>query len=250
MWKLALLCNITLIFLLIVYSPIVNSDEIEVGFEPFPPLINEDGSGMVVEMLSALSANHNIDFNVQIMTYGRAKKNLKNRLVKLIGMTPFQLETHDFYEYATELNWHINTHVYLFSLDKEYFNIEKLPPGSIGTLIGNAEFLSEVVKVPLTKFVEVSHLTQLVKMLALGRLNVILFEGVAAMNTIKSLKIKDVYFKEMGLVPSSLAVSNTAQGLMLKEKLDTFLSDVENQNFFHKFVHYTPSKDSGIIIIE
>ena len=155
---------------------------------------------MVIDMLMSLAFEKNIDFNIHIMTYGRAKKELQSRRLDLIGLTPYQLETDDFYQYSVELNWHINTHVDFYSLDKSYFDIEKLPNGSIGTLIGNAEFFSEIVSVPTIKFVEVSSLQQLVKML------------------------------EMGIVPASLAVSNTAEGLRLKELLVFWLNGTGHFN--------------------
>jgi polar amino acid transport system substrate-binding protein len=235
---------------LIAYSPHSYSQEIEVGFEPFPPLINEDGSGMVIDMLMSLAFEKNINFNIHIMTYGRAKKELESKRLALIGLTPYQLETDDFYQYAVELNWHINTHVDFYSLDKSYFDIEKLPNGSIGTLIGNAEFFSEIVNVPTIKFVEVSSLQQLVKMLEMGRLKVILFERVSTMSTIKSLNIENIYYKEMGIVPASLAVSNTAEGLKLKELLDNKLSNIENDKLFSDFIHYTSNDAFGKVIIE
>jgi polar amino acid transport system substrate-binding protein len=81
-------------------------------------------------------------------------------------------------------------------LNEDYFNIEQLPNGSIGTLTGNAEFFSKIVNVPVIKFVEVSSLKQLVKMLALGRLSVILFERVSTMSTIKELNIENIYYKK------------------------------------------------------
>lgn len=248
MQKSARIFSIAFMCLLTPYPPLSYSQQIEVGFEPFPPLINEDGSGMVVEMLRAFALDKNLKFNFHMMTYGRAKKELQSKRLNLIGFTPYQLETDDFYQYGVELNWHINTHVDFYALDKRYFNIEKSPNGSIGTLIGNAEFFSEIVHVPVIKFVEVSSLQQLVKMLALGRLKVILFERVSTMSTIQSLNIKDIYYKEMGIVPASLAVSNTVQGLRLKKILDNRLSKVENEKLFSDFIHYTPSKDSGIRI--
>ncbi|MEP1446524.1 MAG: hypothetical protein ABJK37_10490 [Paraglaciecola sp.] len=249
MWKLVLTYYVTF-FYLVVHSSQIYSREIVVGFEPFPPLINEDGSGLVVDMLHKFSGTEDIHFNVEIMTYARAKKNLQNKKLELIGMTPHQLETDDFYQYATELDWHIDTHVHLFALDKSYFNISQLPTRSIGTLLGNAEFLSEIVGLPEKKFVEVSKLEQLVKMLALGRLKVILFEGVATMNAIKSLELQGVYYKEMGIVPSTLAIPKSAEGLTLKRKLDAFLSNPKNQNLFYEFDHYVPSNHVGIQMVE
>jgi polar amino acid transport system substrate-binding protein len=248
--KLANLFIAAIVYFFISYNSLSYAEEIDVGFEPFPPLINEDGSGLVVDMLNTLSIKNNLHFNFNIMTYGRAKKDLESSKLKLIGLTPYQLETQEFYQYGVELNWHINTHVDFFSLNKNNFNIDQLPDGSIGTPIGNAEFFSEIVNIPVIKFVEVSSLEQLVKMLALRRLKVILFERVSTMSTIKKLNIERIYYKKMGIVPASLAVPNTKEGLILKTILDSLLSNIENKKFFGEFINYTSMKDSGEVIIK
>ena len=242
--------SVAIVYFFITFSQVSYSEEIDVGFEPFPPLINEDGSGLLVDMLNTLSAGKNLHFNFHIMTYGRAKKDLESKRLKLIGLTPYELETKGFYEYGVELNWHIDTHVDFFSLNKDYFNIKQLPNGSIGTLIGNAKFFSEIINVPVIKFVEVSSLKQLVKMLALGRLSVILFERVSTMNTIKELNIENIYYKKMGIVPASLAVLNSTEGLMLKTQLDNLLLNLDNKKFFSEFINCTSMNDSGKVSIQ
>ncbi|WP_299076071.1 hypothetical protein [uncultured Paraglaciecola sp.] len=231
-------------------SQLSDAKEIEVGLEPFPPLVNEDGSGLVIDMLNTISTNNNLYFNFHIMTYGRAKRELESKRLQLIGLTPYQLETQQFYEYATELNWHINTYVDFFSLNKSFFDIDELPDGSIGTLIGNADFFSEIIDVPAIKFVEVSSIEQLVKMLALGRLNVILFERVSIMSTIKKLAVENIYYKNMGIVPASLAVANTQQGIKLKTQLDKLLIQLDHQQHFSRFINYTAKDDDGKVTID
>lgn len=248
--KLVCLLSVVAIYCLNSLNHLSYAEEINVGFEPFPPLVNEDGSGLVIDMLNAVSVDKNLQFNFNIMTYGRAKKDLNDNRLGLIGLTPYQLETDEFYEYAAELDWHINTHVDFFSLNKDFFNIAQLPNGSIGTLIGNAEFFADIINVPVIKFVEVSSLEQLVKMLALGRLNVILFERVSTMITIRTLKVENIFYKKMGIVPASLAVANTKNGLKLKVQLDNLLSNVENSDFFSPFINYTSMDDAGKVDIE
>jgi polar amino acid transport system substrate-binding protein len=248
--KLVHLFLVAVIYVFIAVSQQSIAEEIDVGFEPFPPLINEDGSGLVIDMLRTLSAGKNLDYHFHVMTYARAKKDLASKRLKLIGMTPYQLETQDFYQYGVELNWHIDTQVDFFSLNKDYFNIAQLPDRSIGTLVGNAAFFSEVINVPTSKFVEVSSLKQLVTMLAFGRLKVILFERVSTMSTIKTQQIENIYYKKMGVVPASLAVANTIEGLKLKTQLDNLLSKVENKKFFSRFIYYSAMSDSGKVIIE
>ena len=248
MGQLVRLCTITIIYFFTSCCHLSYAQELTVGVEPFPPLINEDGTGLVVDMLSTLTAETDLNFNFQTMTYARAKKELKNERLQLIGLTPFQLETKTFYQYGVELDWHIDTCVDFFALNDRYFDIGKLSDGSIGTLLGNAEFFAEIINVSVHKFVEVSSLEQLVKMLALGRLKVILFERAATMTAIKASGIKDIYYKNMGIVPASLAVPNTPTGLILKTKLDGLLTDIDNNEFFTEFINYTSMPDSGHVI--
>lgn len=250
MAKLASLYHIVIIYVFISCSQQSYAQEIDVGFESFPPLINEDGSGLVIDMLTALTADQELHFNFHIMNYARAKNDLASGELKLIGLTPFQLETQKFYQYGLELNWHINTRVDFFSLNKSHFNVEQLPDSSIGTLVGNADFFSEIINVPVSKFIEVSSLEQLAKMLALGRLKVILFERASTMSTIKALNIENIYYKNVGIVPASLAVSKTAIGIKLKEKLDKLLANLDNNEFFSEFIDYTSMDDSGQVINE
>ena len=54
----------------------------------------------------------------------------------------------------------------------------------------------------------------------------------------------------MGVVPASLAVSNTAEGLTLKTQLDNLLFNVENKKFFNEFMDYSLMNDSGTVIID
>lgn len=248
MGKFARLITIALFYCLYSYSPLSYSQTIAAGFEPFPPLINEDGSGLVLDMLKVLTVEQDLHFNVTVMNYARAKHDLKGEKLKLIGLTPFQLETKKFYQYGLELEWHINTRVDFFALERKYFSIEQLPDGSIGTLLGNADFFAEIINVPTTKFVEVTDLEQLVKMLALGRLKVILFERASTMSTINALNIDNIYYKNMGIVPASLAVPNTEEGIKLKAQLDNLLQNVDNNKFFSEFINYTSMEHTGQVI--
>ncbi|MGB1261412.1 MAG: hypothetical protein ACPG52_00765 [Cognaticolwellia sp.] len=246
--KLAHLYSVVICCLFTFYSHQSYSQQLDVGVEPFPPLINEDGSGFVVDMLNSLSRNSDLQFNFHVMTYARAKKDLQSQRLNLIGLTPFQLETQNFYQYANELNWGINTHVDFFSLHEKHFDIEQLSDGSIGTLTGNAEFFAEIINVPAAKFIEVSSLAQLVRMLSLGRLKVILFERASTITAIAALKIDNIYYKNMGVVPASLAVSNSPQGIKLKAQLDKLLLGVDNKKFFNDFIIYNNMPESGQII--
>jgi len=223
------------------------SQEINVGLEPFPPMINNDGSGFAINMLNALTEDDGLQFNFQLMTYARAKKELKNNRIDLIGLTPKDYETSEFYQYATELNWSFKTTVDLFSTSVNLLNINNLPDRSIGTLSGNAEFFSEKVNLNKEKFVEVASLEQLVQMMVKGRLKLVVFERVSMMSTIKELKIKNIYYKKFAVLSASLAVANNPQGIALKTKLDNLLSQNDSKQFLAEFSRFTNLSDEGMV---
>jgi len=235
------------LFSLLLFASNAYAEKVNVGFEPFPPLINEDGTGYLIDMLNSLTNDSDLTFNFQLMTYARAKKELKEQRLQLIGFTPKNNETENFYLYAEELSWIFNTNVDFFSKNKAYFTIENLPTSSIGTLIGNADFFSEITKIPRKKFVEVSSLNQLVKMLDKERIKVILFERISMITTLKKLNITDIYYQKLANVPASLAVSKAEEGQQLKIKLDKLLNSIDNDTFFKDLSQYNQLANDGIL---
>jgi len=244
------------------FKLLANNSEILVGLEPFPPLVNEDGTGLVINMLDAMQERSQLTFNYQIMTYARAKKELKNARINLVGLTPKNSETKEFYQYAQELSWHFETTVDFYANSPSNFDLASLPAHSIGTLIGNADFFAELANIPRDKFIEVSSLSQLILMMARGRLKVILFERVAMMSTIKKLSqnrlspspieflsldnSQKIYYKKFKMIAASLAVANNAEGKTLKKQLDKLLSENTSQ-YFKKIAPYAQLPDSGVI---
>jgi polar amino acid transport system substrate-binding protein len=255
-------CITILLLSLFSFKILANHTDILVGLEPFPPLVNEDGSGFVVNMLNAAQENSTLNFSYQVMTYARAKKELKNQRIDMIGLTPKDSETQDFYQYAQELTWHFDTTVDLYSTSPKNFYLDNLPDHSIGTLIGNADFFAELAQVPRNKFIEVSSLTQLIMMMARGRLKVILFERVAMMSTIEELQNnlrtqvpsefnstdgrQTIYYKKFKIIAASLAVAKSDAGIHLKKQLDELLTG-NTSHFFKEIAPYANLPDTGII---
>lgn len=257
--------NVIITFLFITlfsFKLSANHTDISVGFEPFPPLVNEDGSGFVIDMLNALQENSSLNFNYQIMTYARAKKELQNQRINMIGLTPKDSETQEFYQYAQELTWHFDTTVDLYSTSPKNFELDKLPNHSIGTLIGNADFFAELAGVPREKFIEVNSLSRLVMMMARDRLKVIIFERVAMMSTIKQLQNdlnskvptefnspenpQQIYYQKFKIIAASLAVAKSEAGYELKKQLDKLL-DVNTLQYFQEITPYAKLPDTGVI---
>ena len=233
--------------LLIFLSVNVTAQDVHIGLEPFPPIVNEDGQGYAVDIFKAIESISDLKFHFHIMNYARAKKELQKQSLDMIGLTPQGHETKSFYQYAQDINWSITTKVDLFTLDKKYFNTQLLPKQSIGTLRGNADFFSEVLNIPRDKFIEISTLTQLTKMLQRKRLKIITFERASTMTTIEKFDITGVYYKKVAEIPASFAVYKNTKGRELKAKIDKLLAKVRSKSYFGSYFEYQKLADTGLL---
>ena len=227
----------------------INAQEVVVGLEPFPPFINEDGTGFAIDMFTALSEQSDLTFQYNLMTWGRAKRELKSQHVDLIGISPKNNETADYYQYAKELDWSFIATVDLFSTDQNYLDLENLPNKSIGTLIGNADFFAELSKVPRIKFIEISNLKQLIKMMNKGRIKTVVFDRISMMSTIKKLKLANIHYQELMKIPATFAVQNTHDGHQLQKKLDNLMSTKNIEKYQEKLSLYNKLPSTGIVNI-
>ena len=224
------------------------TQDIHVGLEPFPPIVQEDGKGYAVDMFKAIEQISDITFHYHIMNYARAKKELKKQSLDMIGLTPQGYEAKEFYQYAEDISWSVTAKVDLFTLNKKYFNTQALPKQSIGTLRGNADFFSELLNIPRDKFIEVSSLAQLAQMLQRERLNVITFERASTMSTIEKYGITGVYYKKVAEIPASFAVYRNSTGKKLKAKIDKLLAKVKSNDYFSAYFDYQDLADTGQLI--
>ncbi|GLX77531.1 hypothetical protein tinsulaeT_08710 [Thalassotalea insulae] len=222
---------------------------ITIAFEPFPPFITEQGDGLTVDMLHAIEEISNFEFDVQVMTYARAKHELKYGRIDIAGHTPKNLETPSFYQYALELDWQIQTTSDLFALQPQFLSIEQIKEKRIGTTSGNAVFLAQQLGIDASMFVEVRALEQLVDMLIKGRIDVLLFERASVMTLLAEKGVYGVYYQSIAQVPASIAVSNNEQGKALKQSLDSAIKRLDLDSIFSGYLKYIYLPSSGMTSI-
>ncbi len=229
----------------------IHAEEIIVGLEPFPPLISSDTEGYTVEMLHFIEGISDLEFTIVIMPYNRAKASLKNGQIDLMGHTPYKLENKEFYSYAQELNWSIDTKSDLYAMSIDNLDPKNIGLESLGVPFGNKEFHSEITGIPLEKFRE-GYLENLLKMLAFGRIDAFTFERASTMSTIIQLKIPNVYYRQLPpvIIPSSLAVRDDQDGDQLKKKLDALILQVDQDEIFRDYFIFINLPDSGIVPLQ
>ena len=220
------------------------ADRIEVRLEPFPPLVNEDGTGLAIDLLMLAAPKAGISFNIEITSYSRAKFQLRNGDADLIGPVPIGMESGGFYEYAQELEWQMPTQCDLFVLDPTLLEDQSLPTLDIGVPLGNAEFFADLLALPAEQFTE-SSLTNLVQMLATGRISAVLFERAATRAVLKNLDIEGVYYRRMFSIPAGFGVRADAEGRELARRLDELFRAIGDELILSAYQRYLTLPDQG-----
>jgi len=213
--------------------------DIKVGLETMPPLIIDENSGYTVKLLKEIEKKSDLKFDIQIMTYSRASLDLSKGRLDLIGHTPKNKETKEFYVFAQELDFHIPTCLDLYMnkpINKKNNELKKI--SIIGTPLGNKEFFGNMFNIPMKNFKEGS-IENLFKMLSVGRIDAFIFERASSMTTIKQLNIKNIYYALLdGELDASFAVKNDKNGSNLKKKLDDEIKKIKLNELFKDYYKY------------
>ncbi|PKM22414.1 MAG: hypothetical protein CVV10_04420 [Gammaproteobacteria bacterium HGW-Gammaproteobacteria-14] len=199
---------------------------VRVKLEPFPPLVNSDGSGLAPQLLKHLETLSELRFDIEVMSYSRAKFLLQNGEADLIGPVPVGMESKEFYFDAIELDWQVDTAADLYVMDRAMLDQKELHDFDIGTPLGNARFFAELTGVPARNFVETT-LESLVQMLVTGRIDVLLFERASTLSMLRQMNIEEVFYQNMVTIPAGFAVRANEDGLRLKTLLDELLRDAD-----------------------
>lgn len=235
----------SILIALLMASPTPASAElVRVGLEPFPPLINADGSGYTVDVLNALERQAGMEFDIRIMSYRRAKIELKKGNIDLMGHTPWRAEHGDFYRYAQELQFKVPARVALFAREKQFLDLNQLGKGRLGTPTGNADFMAEVIGVGLPTFTE-APLDSLVEMLALGRIDAIVFSKGAVLQTLEAHEeqnLKPLYKTLREDIFAGLAVAKNHRGDRLERKLNWALKEIDLATLLDPYQAYLARK--------
>jgi polar amino acid transport system substrate-binding protein len=226
------------------------AEKIHVGMEPFPPFVDAQGEGLTIDMLRAIENISDLEFDIEIMTYARAKHQLKNQRVDIAGHTPKTFETPEFYLYAQDLNWQIDTTSDIFSFDRRHFDLSKLKEGRIGTTLGNADFFAAQMNISRDRFIQTATMRQLIGMFVKRRIDVLVFERVSVMTLLQEKNVAGVYYQSIGKIPASIAVYQNDVGGQLKSKLDKLINKLPLDTIFSDYLQYTNLADKGIVPID
>lgn len=219
---------------------------IRVRLEPFPPLITEQGGGLAVDILRHAEQQLPYRFDIQIMSYSRARFLLERGQADVLGATPAGAESEAFYRYAEELAWRAEMNVDLFVLDPALLAPERRRTLLLGTPLGNGAFLAELTGLPRQNFIETT-LPNLVRMLRAGRIDGILFERASTMTAIQEQQLPGVHYQRLLSQPASLAVARTAQGRALKAALDPFFNSEYAQQKLQQYHRYNAMPLRGVV---
>jgi hypothetical protein len=204
------------------------NEEIRVGLEETPGLLQSDGKGILNSVLREIEETKKLKFKMTYLSYMRAKLEMKKGNLDLIGLTPHKFETKNFYEYAQELDWSFGTNLVLFCTKKKSLELKKNE--IIGTPAGNEQFISEVLELNVNRF-SVGNLRSLIMRMKKNRIPCLAFEEISTIKIAKELGIEKLYFKKIKEVRASFAVNKGHFSQKKKDDLEKGFSEINWEKY-------------------
>ncbi len=243
--KRSFLCMVLLLLIMIsLYSELI-----KVGLEAFPPMVRDQEHGFLINILKKMEENTGNHFQVILMPYNRAKSDLKKGQLDLIGLTPYGLETKEFYKYAQEIDLKIGVKTDLYVKDPNKLkNIIKL---KIGIPRGNEDFASQLLGINKEHFY-IGDIDNLLRMLDAGRIDAFWFERMSTMKSLRSLIISDIHYQQYPeyVIDIGLAVQNNNQSNKIKNMIEDQLKIIDKSKILEDYDHYYNLPSKGIVIHE
>ncbi|HOD54873.1 MAG TPA: transporter substrate-binding domain-containing protein [Candidatus Cloacimonadota bacterium] len=222
------------------------SEVVKVGLEAFPPMIRDKQTGYMIEILKKIESNTNNKFQIDTMPYNRAKNELKSGALDLISLTPYGLETKEFYVYAQEIDLEIGVKTDLYVKDPNKLkDITKL---KIGIPRGNEDFASELLGISKDHFY-LGEIDNLLRMLDAGRLDAFWFERSATMRSLRGLIISGFHYKQypQDTINIGFAVQKNEKGNKLKKMIEEQLKIVDKTKILGDYNRYFDLPSEGIV---
>ncbi|MCG7497496.1 hypothetical protein MHO82_11530 [Vibrio sp. Of7-15] len=248
----SLFCIFILLFMNHSYSQTV----INVALDTFPPMYEPNGNvGLTADLLKEITHQSGIQFNISSMEWSRAKTELEQSRVDLIGHAALLKEELDTIKVdVLALNISIPVYNAIFSTNPTLIDInpttatpEKfLQLSQIGTPFGGKEFQSKLLLVPPENFHE-ARLAGLVKMLSAERINGVSFEFISVITMVQKMNLRGIYYQHYPTSPIQVGylVRDNKEGRALKKKLDDVINQINLKNLFATYWYYINFHSNG-----
>lgn len=229
----ALIRGVLLLGFLTLHFSVAGADTVRVCVELANPLSDARGDPIGIEVLREVEKISDLRFVFTRAPYSRCLFGLRNGNTDLVLHVPYLAEP-GFDSYGIFLNWTVPVKADLVSLDPAWFaKLDALGDGRIGVPRGNLEFAASATGIAPRKFQEITTMASLVKMLALGRIDMIWYDRVSVRQELAAQNVQNAYYYELpifGKVGSiAVGLAKTPRGEALKHKLDALIPRVDVQ---------------------
>ncbi len=218
---------------------------IRVGLEETPGLLEANGEGILDKALKEVAKKVKLfNFSFTYLSYLRAKVELEKGNLDLIGLTPKGHEVKEFYKFAKELKWELNTNLILFCSSKKALllkNSEK-----VGSPSGNEDFIARSLNHKVG-FFESGSLKSLIMRLHKKRIPCIAFEEISTLKMAKDIGIKKLYYKKIGSINASFAFRKGPLSKDMVKEMEKALAKIDWNEYLRNVVRIPVSQSTGVI---
>lgn len=226
-----LIRGVLLLGLAALHFSAAGADTVRVCVEEANALPDEHGNPIGTQVLREVEKISDLRFVFTQAPYSRCLFGLRNGNTDLVLHVPYLAEP-GFESYGLFLNWTVPVKADLVSLDPAWFaKLDTLGDGRIGVPRGNLEFAASATGIAPRKFQEITTMKSLVKMLTLGRIDMVWYDRVSVRQELAAQNVQNAYYYELpifGKVGSiGVGLAKTPRGEALKRRLDALIPQVD-----------------------
>ncbi len=235
---------------LLFFTSTARAERLQVYLEPFPPLVSEQGQGLINQLFSKIEQISDIRFDIHIATTSRIRENLDNGTADLGG--PFALVEEELglmrnAVIPLKIKFLVKNDIYStkeINTNIQHFKTLK----RVGVPFGDEAFVAQLVGISAQQ-VHLQKLDNLCLMLAKGRIDALAFERGAAMSCIQKFQLENIYYRRHPIddIPVGLVISDTIRGAKIKEKLDRLIETIDMKEALKRYYYFLNLPDHGTV---
>ena len=236
------------VFLIVMVSYSLSQERaVNVSLDIFTPFVNQDKSGLTLDLFEEIERNSDLKFNYNFDHYDKVKLNLFQGKADVVGHVPITFGSKPIEKFGQYIDLQIDMIADFYVTDINKLN--DLSSLTIGTIRGNRQAASSASGLSISQFVVFSDNENMFNNLKKGTIDAIYYERLAIMSSCKELDLTGVYYQQypMDTFQFGFLTGNDEYGKLLKKKLDAIIRKIDINGLLGDREKYFNIPQNGLV---